>query len=71
MNYIKRFLKSDLTREVAVQNNDRNWPVLLYIILFQLKLGFIIDLTYTTRFYDKAAVENNHECRYLKLQMRG
>ena len=39
--------------------------------LSQIKLGFVIDLTYTNRFYDKSVVEERHECRYLKLQMRG
>ncbi|XP_020708815.2 mRNA-capping enzyme [Athalia rosae] len=36
----------------------------------EIKLGLLIDLTYTSRFYDKRAVEANG-CRYLKLQCRG
>ncbi|KAG7207439.1 hypothetical protein KM043_009082 [Ampulex compressa] len=36
----------------------------------KVKLGLWIDLTNTTRFYDKKAIEM-HGCRYLKLQCRG
>ncbi|XP_064652771.1 mRNA-capping enzyme-like [Lineus longissimus] len=36
----------------------------------KLRIGLIIDLTNTTRFYDKRRIEGK-ECRYLKLQCRG
>ncbi len=39
-------------------------------ILLQMKLGLLIDLTWTDRFYDKKLVEAQ-ECRYAKLPMRG
>ncbi|KAK3589211.1 hypothetical protein CHS0354_020072 [Potamilus streckersoni] len=35
------------------------------------KLGLIIDLTNTNRFYRKDEVEEKFECRYVKLQCRG
>jgi len=34
------------------------------------KLGLWVDLTYTSRFYDKGEVEKS-DCKYLKLQCRG
>ncbi|CAH1784913.1 unnamed protein product [Owenia fusiformis] len=37
----------------------------------KIKMGLLIDLTNTTRFYDSKTVENKHECRYVKLQCRG
>ncbi|XP_034949982.1 mRNA-capping enzyme-like [Chelonus insularis] len=36
----------------------------------RMKMGLLIDLTNTTRFYDKADVES-YGCRYYKLQCRG
>lgn len=36
----------------------------------QKKIGLWIDLTHTTRFYDKKEVEE-HNCKYFKLQCRG
>ncbi len=35
-----------------------------------MKMGLLIDLTFTNRFYDKKDVEEN-QCRHLKLQCRG
>lgn len=37
---------------------------------YKLKLGLWIDLTFTSRFYDKKEVES-HGCKYFKLQCRG
>ncbi|KAG8225127.1 hypothetical protein J437_LFUL006150 [Ladona fulva] len=37
---------------------------------YKVKIGLWIDLTFTSRFYDKQEVEEE-ECRYLKLQCRG
>jgi mRNA-capping enzyme len=37
---------------------------------FQIKFGLWIDLTNTTRFYDKQEVEDEG-CKYIKLQCRG
>lgn len=37
---------------------------------YRLKLGLWIDLTYTSRFYNKEEVER-HECKYVKIQCRG
>lgn len=39
-------------------------------ILFQKKLGLWIDLTNTSRFYDKDEIES-YGARYLKLKCRG
>lgn len=36
----------------------------------KLKIGLWIDLTNTSRFYDKSEIENE-DCKYLKLQCRG
>lgn len=36
----------------------------------KLKMGLWIDLTNTTRFYDKDSIED-YDCRYVKLQCRG
>ncbi|EZA60009.1 hypothetical protein DMN91_008331 [Ooceraea biroi] len=41
-----------------------------YLKSQKLKLGLWIDLTNTTRFYDRKNVEE-HGCKYLKLQCRG
>lgn len=37
---------------------------------YKVKVGLWIDLTNTTRFYDKSEIEENN-CRYLKLQCKG
>lgn len=41
-----------------------------YLKSQKMKMGLWIDLTNTTRFYDKQSIENN-DCKYLKLQCRG
>lgn len=41
-----------------------------FILLSQIKLGLWIDLTNTTRFYDRSEIENEN-CKYIKLQCRG
>lgn len=38
--------------------------------MLQKKMGMLIDLTNTTRFYDSTEVEKK-ECRYVKMQCRG
>ncbi|XP_052096920.1 mRNA-capping enzyme-like isoform X7 [Mytilus californianus] len=37
----------------------------------KLKMGLLIDLTNTNRFYNKDEVEEKFECKYVKLQCRG
>ncbi|KAK3087185.1 hypothetical protein FSP39_002801 [Pinctada imbricata] len=37
----------------------------------KLKMGLLIDLTNTTRFYNSKEVEEKFECKYVKLQCRG
>lgn len=41
-----------------------------YLKSEKLKMGLWIDLTNTTRFYDRKSIED-HDCKYLKLQCRG
>ncbi|XP_014479620.1 PREDICTED: mRNA-capping enzyme [Dinoponera quadriceps] len=41
-----------------------------YLKSYKLKLGLWIDLTNTSRFYDRKCIEN-YGCKYLKLQCRG
>ena len=41
-----------------------------YVLSFQVKLGLIIDLTNTSRFYDKAEVENSG-IGHVKLRCQG
>ncbi|XP_052763075.1 mRNA-capping enzyme-like [Mya arenaria] len=38
--------------------------------MYKKKLGLVVDLTNTTRFYDKLEVEKR-DCRYVKMQCRG
>ncbi|XP_013383469.1 mRNA-capping enzyme [Lingula anatina] len=38
---------------------------------YKVKMGLLIDLTNTTRFYNSAVVEKQFDCKYLKLQCRG
>ncbi|XP_074655994.1 mRNA-capping enzyme-like [Tubulanus polymorphus] len=38
--------------------------------MYKVNLGLVIDLTNTTRFYDKSTLEA-YDCKYLKLQCRG
>ncbi|KAK2156753.1 hypothetical protein LSH36_206g04070 [Paralvinella palmiformis] len=38
---------------------------------YKVKMGLVIDLTNTTRFYDKTIIEKEHACKYVKLQCRG
>ncbi|XP_033726963.1 mRNA-capping enzyme-like isoform X2 [Pecten maximus] len=48
-------------------------PDLLFASLknMKLKMGLLIDLTNTNRFYNKDEIEKNHDCKYVKLQCRG
>ncbi|XP_069105528.1 LOW QUALITY PROTEIN: mRNA-capping enzyme-like [Argopecten irradians] len=48
-------------------------PDLLFASLknMKLKMGLLIDLTNTNRFYNKDVIEKNHDCKYVKLQCRG
>lgn len=56
--------------QVAVEN--RFTPNMLFNAMkaYKVKIGLWIDLTNTSRFYDKTAVENN-DCKYVKLACRG
>lgn len=38
---------------------------------YKVKMGLIIDLTNTTRFYDRTVIEKEYACKYVKLQCRG
>ncbi|PVD31857.1 hypothetical protein C0Q70_07276 [Pomacea canaliculata] len=38
---------------------------------YKLKMGLLIDLTNTKRFYNSKDVEDKYECRYVKLQCKG
>lgn len=55
-----------------VPEECRFFPEMLFLSLKskRLKMGLLIDLTNTNRFYDKTMVENE-DCKYLKLQCRG
>lgn len=39
--------------------------------MMRVKMGLLVDLTNTTRFYNKDEIENKHDCKYVKLQCRG
>ncbi|CAH2253450.1 jg6414 [Pararge aegeria aegeria] len=55
-----------------VQDIYRFTPTMLFdsVKSFKRKLGLWIDLTYTSRFYDKAEIEKR-DCKYVKVQCRG
>nr|KAG5691358.1 hypothetical protein BaRGS_033407 [Batillaria attramentaria] len=38
---------------------------------YKLKMGLLIDLTNTNRYYNSKLVEEKHECRYIKLHCKG
>ena len=38
---------------------------------YKVKIGLWIDLTNTSRFYNKRIVEEEHDCRYVKINCRG
>jgi len=42
----------------------------LVYVLLQKKMGILIDLTNTTRFYDSKEIEKR-ETKYVKMQCRG
>ena len=44
--------------------------ILIFFFSYQVKIGLWIDLTNTSRFYDKDDIEKE-EARYVKLQCRG
>lgn len=61
----------DICRRKKVSNcNLTNCIFQLFFFNLQLKLGLWIDLTNTSRFYDKKDIESQG-CKYLKLQCRG
>lgn len=44
--------------------------ILFDLLCPQVKLGMWVDLTNTTRFYDKTEIDNM-DCKYVKMQCRG
>ncbi|XP_059059297.1 mRNA-capping enzyme [Achroia grisella] len=55
-----------------VPEESRFTPSMLFSVMksLKVKLGLWIDLTNTSRFYDKKEIENT-DCKYIKLQCRG
>ncbi|KOB73721.1 mRNA-capping enzyme, partial [Operophtera brumata] len=55
-----------------VPEADRFTPAMLFTYMHQMKVkvGLWIDLTNTSRFYDKEEIENTG-CKYVKMQCRG
>ncbi|XP_078047314.1 mRNA-capping enzyme-like [Augochlora pura] len=63
-------LSSAFNSQVAEEHRFTVDMLFAYLKSRKLKLGLWIDLTNTTRFYDKECLEE-YGCRYLKLQCRG
>lgn len=63
-------LSSDYDSQVPEECRFTVSMLFAYLKSQKLKLGLWIDLTNTTRFYDRKSIED-HNCKYLKLQCKG
>lgn len=59
---------NDMIPEYSVFNLDLLFGSLKTM---KVKMGLLVDLTNTTRFYNSKEIEEKYECRYVKLQCRG
>lgn len=59
---------NDMIPEFSVFNLDLLFGSLKTM---KVKMGLLIDLTNTTRFYNSKEVEEKYDCRYVKMQCRG
>ncbi len=77
-NYLKSLKVSNSVKIEVLSNilkltNPRlivSFFVCLFLVFLQVKMGLLVDLTNTTRFYDRNEIEKEG-VKYVKLQCKG
>ncbi|PAA72841.1 hypothetical protein BOX15_Mlig010591g1 [Macrostomum lignano] len=64
-------LDARFDKEVPLQYRFDLFMLFSSMAQYQCKIGMLIDLTNTDRFYDKALVEDQFRCKYVKLHCKG
>lgn len=69
-NYLKSLKVSTLSKDKSIKVAQKTFPHSAHFSPPQVKMGLLVDLTNTTRFYDRSEIEKEG-IKYMKLQCKG